>query len=116
MKHLPLARLWKPQKDLLLAQKEASEMEEQYRLFLHLAQTASPNHARHFQRELAIARRQNMDSHSFVVSLRRRGYEWALQESRVKREIIDEDKVAAKEEELRVPLESLTKGYHSWNR
>lgn len=115
MSELPVARLWMPQKDLMLAQKEASEMEEQYRLFLQLSQAATPNYAKHFERELAIARRQQMDSNSFVVSLRRRGYEWAIRESKVKREIIDEEKAAEQEAELCEPIESFGRNHKTWS-
>jgi len=53
--------------------------------------SATLEHENHFKKELRIARKQMMDSGSFLVSLRRRGFKLALLDMGIERTVIDED-------------------------
>ena len=73
---------WNPQLNLENAIEEASRMEKQYQLLLTKSfSQIIPSHV------LLTARRYVMESNSFIVSLRRKGFQWALQDSYVHRSI-----------------------------
>lgn len=66
-------------------------MTGQYEEFNRYVMGASLQHQAHFNKERTIARKYMMDSNSFLVSLRRRGFDLALQDIGVTRTIIDEN-------------------------
>lgn len=89
LQYLPTAHGWKPYNDVALAQAEADRMSLQYNDFLARYHSAPTEHERHLTRELVAARKFAMDAQSFVVSLRRRGFDWAMQELNIERTCIE---------------------------
>ncbi|MEK6883147.1 MAG: hypothetical protein AABY22_26210 [Nanoarchaeota archaeon] len=89
--YLQTSREWIAFDTIESAENEAKEMEKQYYLFLSLKQKSTQEHQKWFDNECISARRSMMDANSFLVSIRRKGYLFALQDINIKRTTIDED-------------------------
>ena len=89
--YLQTCREWVAFDTIKAAENEAQEMEKQYYLFLSLKQKSPEEHQKWFNNECISARRSMMDANSFLVSMRNKGYLFALQDIDVKRTTIDEN-------------------------
>jgi hypothetical protein len=85
---------WTPQRKPEEAAEEAALMEQQYRFFCELKTRCQPEESQRVEHLVMQARRYMMDSHSFLVALRRRGYDHALQEVRGERTIVEDETTA----------------------
>jgi len=88
---LPTSIEWRPREDIGSATIEAENMQAQYYRFLGFKQSAREGYLHYFDRECIKARVYMMDSSSFLIDLRRRGYKVAMQDMEVERTVIDED-------------------------
>lgn len=93
---------WQPQMDLEQARIEAEQMEQQYRFFCELKTRCAPEESQRVEHLLMDARRQMMDANSFLVALRRRGYDHALAEVFGERTIIEEEALPPAGENLSI--------------
>jgi len=91
LQYLPTAIKWSIYEDVAFAAEESQKMTDQYYEFSSMRFSAILEHENHFKKELGIARKQMMDSGSFLVSLRRRGFKLALLDMGIERTVIDED-------------------------
>ena len=91
LQYLPTAIKWSIYEDIAFAAEESQKMADQYYEFSSMRFSAILEHENHFKKELGIARKQMMDSGSFLVSLRRRGFKLALLDMGIERTVIDED-------------------------
>jgi hypothetical protein len=95
LQYRPTAHSWSPYRTIEEATQEAEDMQHQYDEFVRLKQRCDLASREHFERECLQARRYLMDAHSFLVSLRRRGYDLALEDLGVKRTLIEEQETKA---------------------
>ena len=77
-KFLHAVRGWQIHEDYPSAKDEADDMERQYHFFVVLKTSASSSQRAYYEAQCGLARRQMMDANSYAVSLRRRGYDLAL--------------------------------------
>jgi hypothetical protein len=87
----PVVSPWRPFDTITQATAEAKRMREQYERITRMKFSCPSGTMAQFERLSLEARREWNDAESFLVSLRRKGFEVAIQDAYVEHTVIDEE-------------------------